>query len=303
MNIEPFDNFQHASRATLSHLYQRFGFALWMVTRTEGDDWQILFTEDHGYDISEGQVFRWSDSFCKRMVAGQGPQFAPRTGEIPVYVSAEIGSQLDVGAYIGMPLRRVDGSLFGTLCAIDPVGHEDLEQRDRDLIELLATLLSTVLTSESRTIDQMRREATSDDAQDLDAETGLLDGPAWERVLAAEEATARDFGSPACVVSIELSPGPSSSALHHVAGIVRRMVRETDFAARVGEHTFAVLMVECGASGGARFHRMVQDELAAAGIAASVGWATREPSTGIEQAWKRAEAAAEASRNSDRPAD
>ena len=43
--FQNFQNFQSASRATLAFLHQRFGFSLWMVTRTEGNDWIVLQSE------------------------------------------------------------------------------------------------------------------------------------------------------------------------------------------------------------------------------------------------------------------
>jgi len=290
--VRSFDNFEQASRSVLAHLYRRFGFALWMVTRAEGDDWHILYTEDHGYDIAEGRSFRWSDSFCMRMVSGRAPQFAPRTTEIPAYVSAEIGHHIEIGAYIGMPLTKPDGSLFGTLCAIDPVEHAGLEQTDRDLIALLANLLSSVLERELQVIEQTRRETQVARHPERDDETGLLDSAGWRRVLTNEDARARRFGSPACVLAIELGSGddatPKETRVGRVADMIGHMVRETDFVARVGERTLAVLMIECDQQGGARLCRMLRDELTATDRAASVGWAAREADTGLDGAWQRA---------------
>lgn len=59
-----FQNFESASAAVLGFLRQRLGFGLWMVTRTEGDDWIVLQSEDHGYNVKAGKVFKWADSFC-----------------------------------------------------------------------------------------------------------------------------------------------------------------------------------------------------------------------------------------------
>ena len=39
MNNINFNNFEEAGQAILKFLSQRFGFKLWMITRTEGDDW------------------------------------------------------------------------------------------------------------------------------------------------------------------------------------------------------------------------------------------------------------------------
>ena len=64
----PFDDFETATRSVLKYLHKKYGFSLWMMTRTEGDDWIILQAEDHGYDVKEGSVFNWADSFCSKMV-------------------------------------------------------------------------------------------------------------------------------------------------------------------------------------------------------------------------------------------
>jgi hypothetical protein len=76
-------DFQTAAAAVLAFMRDRIGFGLWMVTRVDGDDWIVLAAEDHGYGVTAGNLFRWSDSFCSRMVIGSGPRVAPnvyRTG-------------------------------------------------------------------------------------------------------------------------------------------------------------------------------------------------------------------------------
>lgn len=55
--------FEETSRDILQFLHKRFGFALCMVTRVDGKNWIVLQSEDHGYDIAAGQVFKWADSF------------------------------------------------------------------------------------------------------------------------------------------------------------------------------------------------------------------------------------------------
>ncbi len=64
MDSLSFTDFASASRAVLSYLHRKLGFKLWMVTRTEGEDWIVLDAEDHGYGVEAGTVFRWADSFC-----------------------------------------------------------------------------------------------------------------------------------------------------------------------------------------------------------------------------------------------
>ena len=81
-DIRPFDSFQEASAAILDHLHEILGFDLWMVTRTEGEDWIVLHTNDRGYSVNPGDLFRWTDSFCSRMVLGKGPRIAPASDDV-----------------------------------------------------------------------------------------------------------------------------------------------------------------------------------------------------------------------------
>ena len=67
-------NFETAAQAVLAYLQALVGFDLWMVTRTEGNDWIVLQASDRGYGIQEGDMFTWADSFCSRMIQGQGAQ-------------------------------------------------------------------------------------------------------------------------------------------------------------------------------------------------------------------------------------
>lgn len=91
MSIRQFHDFESAGKATLAFLRDRLGFGLWMVTRTEGKDWIVLQSEDHGYGVEAGHVFQWADSFCSEMIKGNGPRIAPDSDDVPAYVAAPIG--------------------------------------------------------------------------------------------------------------------------------------------------------------------------------------------------------------------
>ena len=150
-------DFEHAGREVLEFLRRRFGFGLWMVTRVEGDDCIVLQSVDHGYGIGPGRVFRWADSLCSRMVAGDGPRVAPDTDLVSAYVTAPVAQQLPVRAYVGVPLSLPDGTLFGSLCAIDPARQPQDIVNDQSLIELLASMLSLILNSELKAEEEARR--------------------------------------------------------------------------------------------------------------------------------------------------
>jgi GAF domain-containing protein len=66
--------------------------------------------------------------------------------------SAPIAQQVPIGSYIGVPLTRKDGSLFGTLCAIDPNPKDESICNELPLVKLLAKLLENTLDSDLKAL-------------------------------------------------------------------------------------------------------------------------------------------------------
>lgn len=121
-----------------------------MITRVEGKDWIVLQSEGHKYNIQSGQVLHWADSFCFHMVEGKESEIVPCCEDFPVYVNAPISHQISIKSYIGQPIFNEDGSIFGTLFAIDSEPNADDITQNIDLIELLGDLLSKFLQAELR---------------------------------------------------------------------------------------------------------------------------------------------------------
>src|SRR3978361_1623044 len=96
-------DFAGASREVLAFLHQRIGMDLWMVSRADNEDWVGRTAEAPGYGVQQGDVFRWADTFCSRMVRGDGPRVAPSTADVPAYAARPFKRQLPIGAYRGAP--------------------------------------------------------------------------------------------------------------------------------------------------------------------------------------------------------
>jgi diguanylate cyclase len=299
--LRPFDDFRSAATAVLEHLYARLPFGLWMVTRTEGEDWIVLDAVDHGYDVAAGDVFRWSDSFCSRMVEGLGPRIAPVAGDVAVYAVAPIGRQVPIGAYVGVPLANDDGSLFGTLCAIDPAPQSSEIESELPLVELLGSLLATVLATELEHQREVRRAESAEFEAQRDALTGISNRRAWERTVALEEARCSRYGTPAGVVVVDLDGlkeindtqghPAGDTLLQATAAALASCVRESDTVARLGGDEFAVLAVESDAAATEALAARLRASLRDGGIAASVGVACRSPRDGLAAAATAADAA------------
>lgn len=297
----PFLDFKSTCDGVLRFLHKRYGFNLWLVTRTEGNDWIVLRAEDHGYGVGPGDVFRWSDSFCAQMVRGNGPCVAPDSKLVPAYAAAPIGRQVEIGAYIGMPIRKEDGELFGTLCAIDPERQPDSLKGETDLIQLLATVLGTVLQLELHSQESTRRAERLKVEAETDALTGLLNRRAWDTLMAREEERAQTYGHPGAVVCIDLDGLKRlNDTLGHEAGddliqraarALREATRPRDILARLGGDEFGVLLVECDAESAAAAAERMRERLAGLGVGASLGIAPRIPGQSFAAALQKADAA------------
>lgn len=303
-DVAPLPSFGAAATQVLQFLHDRVGMGLWMVTRTAGEDWVVLHAEDHGYGVEAGTVFRWSDSFCSRMVRGLGPRIAVDAQVVPVYREAPLGRQVPIGSYVGIPLADSEGQLFGTLCAIDPSPQPARLQREQGLIELQGRLLSSVLSTELRALDVARRAELAERHADRDAMTGLLNRRGWDGVVAAEEERCARYASPAAVLALDLDGlqqvndtgghAAGDELVVRAAQLLRRSCRSTDVVARLGGDEFGVLAVETTTEDGARLRARLRALFADAGVEVSIGVAGRYPAlpphSGLDDAWRQADA-------------
>ena len=145
----PFADFHSAASDVLDLVHGRLGFWASLVTRIEDDRWVIEQARDEGYGITAGDAFAFADTYCARMVEGLGPRFVPQSNGVPCYAEAAIGKKLPIAAYIGVPLLRADGSLFGTLCAIDPAPKAPSVGSELQLLEVSGRLLSSFLEKDA----------------------------------------------------------------------------------------------------------------------------------------------------------
>lgn len=282
-----YKNFEEAANDILQLLHDRLGFGLWMVTRTESDNWIVLYSKDDKYDVKNGDVFRWSDSFCSRMVKGLGPKIAPQSDKISSYVSAPIASQVKIESYIGMPLIMSNGDLFGTLCAIDDVPHSDAIQEEEYLIQTLSKLLSTII---ERDIEKENAERELQKTKLLnfsDHLTGVLNRKGWERIIEVEEKRSKRYGSPCAVAIIDLEGvnGKSEPISAYISDdiivksidIINRLLNERHFASRTDDNELSILMTDSENKDSELFISDLKEKFSENDIPVSIGWAQYDP--------------------------
>ena len=288
-------DFAGASREVLSFLHQRVGMDLWMVSRADNEDWVVLAAEDHGYGVKEGDVFRWNDSFCSRMVREEGPRVAPRVAEVPAYAGLPFTRQVPIGAYVGVPLVDGDGRLFGTLCGLNRQPMPSSLVEEQAMVEVLADMLSGLLSAELHTTALARLTGNARVDALADPLTGLANRRGWELALAAEEERCRRYGASACVVAIELDgmKGPAArevcdAVLVRAAQALRQTVRKPDTLAHFDDDRFMVLGVECTTAEAMALLRRLEQCVQSAELSAALGMAMRNRSSGLFDTFERA---------------
>ncbi len=295
MNAVDFDGFESAGREVLNYLQQHFGFDLWMITRAEGKDWIVLQATNNNYGVVAGQVYCWADSFCSEMVKGNGPHIAPDVEQVPLYAVAPLKQQMDIQAYIGQPLTYEDGRLFGTLCALNPIPQPKNIIEDALLLQLMATLLSTVLQAELKNNEQIRRNERLEAEVLTDELTNLYNRRGWNRLLVAEEERCRRHGHPAAVLVIDLNNlkfvndtyghDAGDQLIKLAANALNSAARSNDVVARLGGDEFGVLCVECDERGAEQLIKRINELFAQEDLKGAIGLAIRQPPSGLQQAW------------------
>ncbi|RZU98322.1 GGDEF domain-containing protein [Spiribacter vilamensis] len=291
--VQPFEDFESASRAVLAYLHEQIGMGLWMMTRTEGDDWIILQTDDRFYALDEGSVLRWSDSYCSRMVNNEAPRFAPDAMGFSAYATAPINQTVQIGAYVGVPIQREDGTLFGTLCGISPDTQDEAITRQEPTVTLLARLLGTVLDRDLKAIDDQRRHERAQTEAHTDYLTGLNNRRGWESAVAQEELRTAHYGEPVGVLVIDLDGlkpvndeqghEAGDALIRGAAGALREAVRPNDVVARLGGDEFGVLAFNCNPNCIEGVVERVRAALEASEVSASIGSAIHYPARRFNQ--------------------
>jgi EAL domain-containing protein (putative c-di-GMP-specific phosphodiesterase class I) len=114
--------------------------------------------EHEWFDLNVGLRIPVDQTYCGRMTKGEIPQLVndaatdDRTADLPL--TREAG----IGAYIGVPIRLWDGTLYGTLCCLSRAAEPSLNGRDVRFLRVLAEIVADQLDRDQLEGEKRRLE-------------------------------------------------------------------------------------------------------------------------------------------------
>ena len=227
------------------------------ISRIEGLTYTVMAVVDQHHSVRAGQIYNVFDTFCMSMLETGQPLCIEDTTQAPQplrLVPQKL--ELDVRAYLGVPLHMPDGRVFGSLWAADPRPHH-FGQNDIALLQLFARLLMPELDQAEQTKRVERIEQARAIHTNVDPATGLLAGDSFGVILDHEIGRRSRYNSSYAIAALELvlpeAAHPHSEMAETLrqalADILMRTSRLVDCCGRLGENLFAVLFAETTASG------------------------------------------------------
>jgi GGDEF domain-containing protein len=275
--------FDDATNAVLDHLDDLLPMGCWAVTRQDGQRQLFLQVRGHAYGMAAGDSLPWKDTCCVQMVSGLAPRIAPDAATVPGFRTAAAAQHIEIGSYIGIPMYRADGRLFGTLCAFDPSPLPAAVTDHAALFVLLAGLLAAILESDLVITEHLRESERAQRAAEIDPLTGLLNQRGWDHYIAQEEERHRRFGESSAVIVVDLDrladinqhngKDAGDRYLIDAGNAIRNTVRGADVVARLRGDEFGVIVDSISPNECELLVDRILDAFRGAGVVGSIGWA------------------------------
>jgi EAL domain-containing protein (putative c-di-GMP-specific phosphodiesterase class I) len=119
---------------------------------------QALDGEHEWFDLDVGLRLPVNQTYCGPMTKGEIPHLVndaaadDRTADLPL--TREAG----IGAYVGVPIRLWDGTLYGTLCCLSRSAEPSLNGRDVRFLRVLAEIVADQLDRNQLETEKRRLE-------------------------------------------------------------------------------------------------------------------------------------------------
>jgi hypothetical protein len=172
---------REATQAIFGLIHQLVRVRVCVLTRVDlaTDTLTVVVASDRaGIGVTSGMVLPASHMPCACVVKRASALHEFDLAAHPVFGRLPICTQMGLRAYVGVPLRRSDGTIWGTLAAADP---RPMEMSEAHLQTLLVLARLAVLEFEG----EEQREALARQAKSLGERLAMVEALEEERLRAA----------------------------------------------------------------------------------------------------------------------
>ena len=136
-------------RTLLGLLRTRLGLdTAWLSSFGDGmQTFEVLDGDADAVNLSPGDRVLLSDSYCVRVIDGRLPAVIPDTTANQTTDALSITRELNLGAYVGVPVLSPGGTTMGMLCAVSREAKPHLADADLRIVRQVAELIGTLLES------------------------------------------------------------------------------------------------------------------------------------------------------------
>ncbi|SDO72694.1 GAF sensor signal transduction histidine kinase [Sulfitobacter litoralis] len=121
------------------------------VARVTADRWVACRTVDEvNFGLSAGDEIGIDQTFCQSVHETSEKVLFNNVATDDVYRNHPIAAQFGIVSYASIPIKRSDGTFFGTLCAIDTEPRDVKNPRVVAMLELFADTIGRSLETEER---------------------------------------------------------------------------------------------------------------------------------------------------------
>jgi signal transduction histidine kinase len=135
----------------LQILCETTGLGFAAVARVTDHSWTACAVLDRiGFGLRPGGTLDLKTTFCDSIRASRQPIVIDQASADPVYATHPIPRRYGFESYISVPVIRRDGSVFGTICALDPKPARLRDSKVLPILTLFAELVAAQLEVEAR---------------------------------------------------------------------------------------------------------------------------------------------------------
>jgi GAF domain-containing protein len=119
---------------------------------------QAVDGEHEWFDLDVGLRLPVNQTYCGPMTKGEIPHLVNDAAADDHTADLPLTREAGIGAYVGVPIRLWDGTLYGTLCCLSRSAEPSLNGRDVRFLRVLAEILADQLDRDQLETEKRRLE-------------------------------------------------------------------------------------------------------------------------------------------------